>query len=119
MNGQSVKYNVLSIKEPNISTYSNWGSPSTTITSLSYVSWGVGAIAGALMLKYPQMLSSKAQYIAGLVVSTGGLLYVKAVSRYNYVDYAPKVGYRLTESLHTDSKCQTAALYSQTMSGSR
>jgi hypothetical protein len=39
-------------------------------------------------------------YIASLVISAGGLLYLKSVARLNYVDYAPKIGYRLTESLH-------------------
>jgi hypothetical protein len=44
--------------------------------------------------------SDKAAYIANLVISAGGLLYLKSVIRLNYVHYIPKIGYRLTESLH-------------------
>lgn len=96
----------------------NWSKPTTSIQSLSFASYTAGAIVGFLSLTYG-VPGDTAAYIAGLVIGAGGFLYVKSVSQLNYVDYSPKVGYRLTETLHLDSQAKDAPLYSRTMTGSR
>lgn len=96
----------------------NWGKPVTDIVALNFTSYTLAAIVGYLQLKYG-IMSDKASYIAGLIISAGGFMYVKAVQQFNYVDYAPKVGYRTTESLHLKSDASDAPLYTRTLTGSR
>lgn len=96
----------------------NWGKPITDVVSLNLASYTLAAIVGYLQLQYG-IMPDKAAYIAGLIIGAGGFLYVKAVQRFNYVDYAPKVGYRTTESLHLKSDASDAPLYTRTLTGSR
>lgn len=103
-----------------ISSYAedNWTEPQTSVTSLSLATYTTGAIVGFLALKYG-VPSDKATYIAGLVIGAGGFLYVKSVVQLNYVDYSPKVGYRLTESLHLTPEADGESLFVRTTTGSR
>ena len=103
-----------------ISSYAedNWTDPQTTVTSLALGAYTAGAIVGFLSLKYG-VPSDTAAYIAGLVLGAGGFLYVKSVTQFNYVDYSPKVGYRLTESLHLTDEADGKSLFVRTMTGTR
>ena len=122
-NGVPVREEVIRTKvmrERNsiLSAKSNWTEPTESVTSLSFVSYSVAAIVGYLQLKY-SIMPEKASYIAGLIIGAGGFLYVKSVSQYNYVDYAPKVGYKLTESLHLTEEADDKSLFKRTMTGRR
>lgn len=96
----------------------NWSDPQTTVRSLAWVGYTATAIIGLLSLTYG-VPPATAAYIAGLVIGAGGFLYVKAVTQLNYVDYSPKVGYRLTESLHLSPEADDEPLFTRTMTGSR
>jgi hypothetical protein len=100
------------------STRSNWGSPTTEVTSLSLASYGIEAAIVFLHLKFG-VPSDKATTIATLILNGTGMLYVKTVTRYNYVDYAPKVGFKITESLHTTPSASDTSLFTRSWSGSR
>lgn len=96
----------------------NWTQPQTSVQSLSFVSFASGAIVGYLALKYG-VPDDKAAYIASLVIGAGGFLYVKSVTQFNYIDYSPKDGYRLPESLHLTEDANGGSLFSRTVSGTR
>lgn len=100
------------------STRSNWGSPSTEITSLGLASYGLEVAIVLLRLKFG-VPSEKAVTIATLILQGTGMLYIKTVTRLNYVDYAPKVGFKITESLHTTPDASDTSLFSRSWSGSR
>lgn len=122
-NGELIHEEIIYGDEPNennllITTRSNWGSPSTNVVSHGIAALGTTALIGYLNLKFG-IPSAEATYIAGLVIGAGGLLYLKSVTQLNYVDYAPKVGYRLTESLHLTRDADGSSLFTRTMTGSR
>lgn len=103
-----------------VGTYAadNWTDPVEEVISLSLVGYTTGAIVGFLSLKFG-VPSEKATYIAGLVIGAGGMLYVKSIRQYNYIDYAPKVGYIVTESLHITPEAEGESLFTRTLRGSR
>lgn len=122
-NGELIHEEIIYSEEPNennplITTTSNWGSPTTEVVSLSVAAFGMTALIGYLNLKFG-IPSTKAAYIANLVIAGGGFLYLKSVLQLNYVDYAPKIGYRLTESLHLTRAANGTSLYNRTTTGSR
>ncbi len=120
-NGVSIHEEVVHNKvlsESNSLLLSNWTEPQESIISLALGAYTIGALVGYLQLKFG-MMSDEASYIAGLIIGDSGFLYVKSITQYNYVDYAPKVGYRLTESLHLKSDASDRSLYTRTMTGSR
>lgn len=122
-NGESIHDEIIYSEEPNennslITTRSNWGSPSTDVVSLGVAAFGTTALIGYLNLKFG-IPTDEAAYIASLVIGAGGFLYLKSVTQLNYVDYAPKVGYRLTESLHLTREANDSSLFTRTMTGSR
>lgn len=122
-NGVPIREEVIStqlLKENNLllSSKSNWTTPTVTVTALSFAAFSTTAIIGYLSLKYG-VPPAEAAYIASLIVGAGGFLYVKSVLQLNYVDYAPKVGYRLTESLHLTRNATGNSLFTRTTTGSR
>lgn len=96
----------------------NWTDPVTEVVSLSFTSYTLAGIVGYLQLKY-SIMPDKAAYIAGLIIGAGGFLYVKSTRQYNYIDFSPKVGYRITESLHLTEEAEGESLFERTMTGSR
>lgn len=117
-NGKIIEMDLILTDGVTARASSNWGSPSTTIESLSLVSLGISTAVTLLQMKFG-MGASKASSIAQIVISGSGILYVKSVTRLNYVDYAPKVGFKLTESLHLKPNASDPALYTRTTTGSR
>ena len=121
-----VTYNGIPVLQETISTnglteigiLSNWGSPSTNVYSLALVGWGIPAIVTLLSMKFGVPLSSGAN-IANIIIGAGGFLYVKEVVRLNFVDYVPKVGYRITTSLHVTRNPTGNSLFTRTVTGSR
>ena len=117
-NGRQIRTDVISTTSLGTFRTSNWSSPTTSIVSLSFAGYTIGALVGYLQLKY-NIMPEKAAYIAGLIIGAGGFLYIKGTSQYNYVDFAPKIGYRLTESFHLRSDASDPALHTRTLSGVR
>lgn len=98
---------------------SNWTSPSVTKRTAWVEGLTVSAIAIIIAGLCPSAAGAVAIRLAGTVAGTGvKALYYKGTTSYNYVDYAPKVGYRLTEELYTDSAYRNR-IYTRSMSGSR
>jgi hypothetical protein len=121
LNGKVIS-NVRKIKEeqnePLITTFSNWGEPDTTVKTLAFGTASAGVITATLQYVYG-IPGKTASYIAGLVFTGGGFLYLKEVIQLNYVDYAPKVGYILTQSYHLTESASGNSLYTTTTRGSR
>lgn len=119
-NGKPFEEHII-YENKNISLMSNgnnWTNPTTSIFSLSFVGFSIATIIGYLNLKYG-IPNANAAYIASVVSGAGGFLYVKSVVQFNYVDYSPKVGYRLTETFHIRSDASDGPLYTRRVSGAR
>jgi hypothetical protein len=112
------KINEEEQNEPFITTSSNWGDPNTTVKTLAFGAASAAVITATLQFFYG-IPGETASYIAGLIFTGGGLLYLKEVIKLNYVDYAPKVGYILTQSYHLTRNASGNSLYTTTTRGSR
>lgn len=118
-NGVPVQQELISTNAmPEIGLLNNWRSPTTKVYSLSFLGWGIPAIVTVLSIKFGIPLSN-AGNIAQIIIGAGGFLYVKEVVQLNYVDYAPKVGYRMTTSLHLTRSATGNSLFTRTVTGSR
>lgn len=103
-----------------IALQDNWGPERSEVTKTDIVGLSVSVVA-ALIVGYYSGWNGAAMDIAQIVVSEGiPALYFKTITQYNYVDYSPKVGYRLTEELHKGPACNSSTLLlRRTMNGSR
>lgn len=101
----------------------NWGPVNVYTRSLKVDGLAVGAIGiiitGAMTGAHPTAITVAS--LAAYVVSNGlQYLYYRSLTQYNYVDFSPKVGYKLTEQIHTSTRYDNTSLWIETkMEGSR
>lgn len=98
---------------------SNWSDPTVSIVTCNVTATTTAIALGWLFLKCPLIPFKTAQYILTTAIGLGANLYIKSVDQYNYVDYAPKVGYRHKESVHLTEECDGISYWGQEMNGSR
>lgn len=118
VNGRDVFYDMSTTI--GASQRDNWGAPSVEKWSMNVAGMSIYAIATAVAAKSHNF---RIDQIADALKKVGkelSNLYYKSTLQLNYVDYSPKVGYRLTEGLYTSSSCSASSRICQSsMSGSR
>lgn len=103
-----------------ISTQDNWG-PARVETFESDIAGLSASVVAAIIVGYYSGWNGIAMDIAQTFVSHQiPTMYFRTISQYNYVDYYPKVGYRITEEIHSGPAYNSTTLIEdRTMTGSR
>lgn len=118
VNGRNVFTDMSTMIEA--SQRDNWGAPSVEKWSMNVAGMSIVTIATAVAAKSHNLTVDKIAKALKKVGKELSKLYYKSILQLNYVDYSPKVGYRLTEELYTSSSYSVSSRICQsTMSGSR
>lgn len=102
------------------STQDNWG-PERVETFESDIVGLSASVVAAIIVGYYSGWNGIAMDVAQTFVSHQiPTMYFRTISQYNYVDYYPKVGYRITEEIHSGPAYNSTTLIAdRTMTGSR
>lgn len=103
-----------------LATNDNWGEETVTTGSMDIAGLSVSLVA-AVIVGYFTLWNGYAMEVAQTIVELGiSWLYFKKITQFNYEDYFPKVGYRLTEELHSGEACNSSTyIIGRTMTGKR
>lgn len=121
VNGKAISSRISSANSANIlASEDNWGPEREEITETEIVGLSASVVA-AIIIGYYSGWNGVAMDIAQTFVSNAiPIMYFKRITQFNYVDYFPKVGYRLTEELHNGPACdESTYVIGRTMTGSR
>lgn len=101
-------------------TADNWGPERSEVRKMDIEGLAISLVA-AVIVGYFSGWNGYAMDLAQTIVEAGiSMLYFKTITQFNYVDYSPKVGYRLTEELHSGVACdETTLLFRRTTTGSQ
>lgn len=102
------------------STQDNWGPEHIETFESDIVGLSVSVVA-AIIVGYYSGWNGIAMDVAQTFVSHQiPTMYFRTITQYNYVDYAPKVGYRITEEIHSGPAYDDTTLVAdRTTTGSR
>lgn len=122
VNGRNI-VNVISEQknEINFKADNNWGPEDEYTTGLDVAGLSVSVMTVLLVGRLPYASAKEIASVVGLIISWGlDRIYYRGVTQFNYVDYAPKVGYKLTEEIHKNENYDASSLMLRTsMTGSR
>lgn len=119
VNGRRIT-NTIPASMPALVAADNWGPERVETRQLNVEGLAVSVVAAIIVGCFTSW-NGDAMQLAQTVVEAGiSWLYYLSITQFNYEDYFPKVGYRLTEELHSGPECdKTTLLCRRTMTGSR